>query len=294
MARNGSGVKQVSENSIEIEFQYEGKRCRERIKCRPTPANFRKLEVFRDEILAAITAGTFDYSASFPESKRAKLFKPKTFLTVSEWLNQWLDRKERHIKASTYDTYRRAILQLKEGLGDIPIKELKKKDLRRWCETKTCSNKAINNLISVLRAALQDAVDDELIDTNPLYDFRFRRTEAPRETEDVDPFLADEQLAILTALKGQHQNLIQFLFWTGLRPSEAIALEWRDVNFTKGTVHVRRAKTFHASKPETTKTKAGTREVKLLSPALLALDDQKQYTFIDGCHIFKNPNNLWC
>ncbi|WP_446812168.1 tyrosine-type recombinase/integrase [Methylomonas sp. 2BW1-5-20] len=250
----------------------------------------RRLEVFREEILAAISLGTFDYSATFPDSKRAELFKPQAALTISSRLNKWLDRKERHLKASTYDTYRRAILQLKTGLGDITIADIKKKDMRAWCETKTCSNKAIANLTSVLRAALQDAVDDELIDSNPLSDFRFRRAEAPKETEDVDPFTAEEQLAILSALNGQHRNLIQFSFWTGLRPSEAIALEWTDIDFIKGVVQIKRAKTFHARKPETTKTRAGLREVKLLQPALAAIDDQKHHTFLDGRHVFKNPN----
>lgn len=270
---------------------YNGEICRERIKLKPSAANLIRVEKHRHDILDAIERGVFDYATTFPNSKRAlKIVAKNQVLTVSIWLDRWLDRKEKHLKASTYDTYRRAILQLKNGLGDIAITSIKKKDVRTWCETKICTNKAIANIVSVLRAALQDAVDDEIIESNPLIDFRFRRAEAPKETEDVDPFTPEEQSSILSVLSSQHKNMIQFAFWTGLRPSETIALEWGDVDYIRGVVQIRRAKTFHASKPETTKTKSGTREVKLLPPALDALNAQKSHTFISGRHIFQNPN----
>jgi integrase len=290
MARNGSGVREATTTSYEIEFTYQGQRCRERVKLKPSPANRRLVEKHRESIVDAISAGTFDYTITFPNSKRAAQFAVKSDLSISIWLDKWLDRKEQHIKASTYDTYRRAILQLKDGLGNIPLAAIKKKDVRTWCESKTCTNKAIANLTSVLRAALQDAVDEELIDSNPLYDFRFKRAEPPKETEDVDPFSAFEQTAILSVLTAQHKNMIQFAFWTGLRPSETIALEWGDVDFIRGIVQIKRAKTFHAAKPERTKTNAGTREVKLLPPAMNALKAQKEHTLLLGGRIFYNPN----
>jgi len=73
-----------------------------------------------------------------------------------------------------------------------------------------------------------------------------------------DPFTREEQAAILAALDGQGRNLIQFAFWTGMRTSELIALEWGDVDWLNGTINVRRALTNAARKtgPETTKTRA--------------------------------------
>jgi integrase len=41
---------------------------------------------------------------------------------------------------------------------------------------------------------------------------------------------------------------------------------------------------------ESTKTIAGRREVKLLSPALDALKAQKAFTFLKGAEVFQNPN----
>jgi integrase len=289
MGRDGTGVKKATESSIQIEFTYKGIRCRERIKLKPTAANLKKCERHRESIIYAIENDTFDYSVTFPDSKARFKFSEQTALTAGEWLRMWLNKKEPMIKSSTWTGYYKIIKnQLIPAFGTIPLAELKKKDVRQWCETLTCSNKRIANIISPLRDALQHAYDDELINDNPLYNFRFKRAEKPK-VSDIDPFTAEEQHSILSVLDGQAKNLIKFAFWTGLRTSELIAIEWQDVDFIKEVIKINRARTQAASKPETTKTKAGEREVKLLPPALDAIFDQKKYTFLEGKQIFYNP-----
>ena len=95
----------------------------------------------------------------------------------------------------------------------------------------------------------------------------------------------------LTAMRYRLQalrNMFQFLFWTGLRTSELVALLWRDIDFVKGTVKISRAKTQASVSPEITKTKKGTRTVKLLQDALDALIAQKAHTFLAGGAVFLN------
>ena len=146
----------------------------------------------------------------------------------------------------------------------------------------------------MFRAALQEAFEDELIESNPLAGWVYRKAEPPKEADDVDPFSADEQAAILAKLEGQGKNLIQFAFWTGLRTSELVALTWADVDWRRGVVQIRRAQTQAARKtgPETTKTRAGQREIKLLPPALEALTAQKAWTWLKGDEVFQNPRTL--
>jgi integrase len=288
MGKQYVGVRASSETTTEITFIYNGKRCRERLKLKPTAANLDKAHKHRQSILAAIDAGLFDYAVTFPDSKRAPQFSDKPDITVNDWLETWLTRKEKHLKSSTYAGYVKAINQLTAALGSIALADLKKKDVRAWCDSKAATNKTLANLVSVLRAALQDAADDEIIPTNPLFDFKYRRQEPPR-VSDVDPFTRDEQAAILAVLSDQHLNLFQFAFWSGLRTSELVALQWGDIDWLRGTVLVQRAKTQPSSKAETTKTKAGNREVKLLPPALAALTAQKQFTFLHDQTIFHNP-----
>lgn len=152
-----------------------------------------------------------------------------------------------------------------------------------------CSNKRLANLQSVLRTALQDAVMDEIIESNPLYGWSYEIKDAPRKIDDFDTFNTEEQQAILNKLSGQARNLIQFNFWTGMRPSEVIALEWDDIDWRRSVIIVSKALTQAAEEAESPKTKAGKREVKILKPAMDALLAQKQYTLINNKEILQNP-----
>jgi integrase len=288
------GVRIASESTIEIDFRLNGKRCRERIKLEPTPANLRRAAQHRAAILAAIDAGTFDYATTFPGSKRAPQLTavPGRALTVTAYLERWLDRRRPTLKSSTWGGYNKIINgHLIPAFGARMLADLTRTEIKTWAAKLTAGNKAIANITSVLRAALQEAFEDELIESNPLAGWVYRKTEPPRESDEVDPFTAEEQAAILAALDGQGRNLIQFALWTGLRTSELVALTWADVDWRRGVIQIRRAQTQAArhTGPETTKTRSGLREVKILPPALEALTLQKPWTWLKGEEVFQNP-----
>jgi integrase len=278
---------------------YRGVRCRERVQLKPTSSNLKRAEQHRAAILHAISSGTFDYRATFPESKIAARFEdaeatPGDKLVIGDYLDKWLDRQKLERKASTYDTYRKIVIgKLDPWFGKLKLTEFRRKHMRDKLAAYPAGNKTLGNIQSVMRAALQDAVDvDELLEVNPLAGYTYRRKDEPREEDEIDPFDRDEQAAILAALEGQGRNLVQFAFWTGLRTSELVALDWSDVDFLRGVVRVSRAMTQHADKPEVTKTDAGRREVKLLQPALEALTAQKAHTYLAGKEVFQNPQTL--
>ena len=169
------GVRPASKTSIEIDFYYEGKRCRERIKLQPTPANLKKAALHRVAILNSIADGSFDYSVTIPNSKRADTSpRPACPLTVALYLKQWLDRIEPFLKASTHNGYRKIVAnQLVPALGVIPLVELTRKRVKDFATALMFTPKTLGNVISPLRTALDDAVEDELISENP-----------PRQLED--------------------------------------------------------------------------------------------------------------
>lgn len=298
--RQHPGVRPGSSSTIEIDFRYRGERCRERINLEPTPANLKRAAQHRAAILHAIERGEFDYATTFPGSKNAARFTPAPQaigLTVGKYLEAWIDSKTQTIKASTADGYRKAIKgRLVPDLGTIMLVDLKRSDVRGMCEKIAATNKRISNILSVLRAALTDAVDDEILEHNCIRDWTFARNEPPKEDDDIDPFTRDEQAAILAELPEQGRNLIQVALWTGLRTSELVALQWGDIDLQRGEASIRRATTLAAKGAvEKTKTKSSRRTVKLLAPARAALEAQKAHTFLAGLHVFHNPrtNEPW-
>jgi integrase len=247
-----------------------------------------KAERHRESILYSIENNTFDYSITFPDSKKAKYFSEQKEITIKDYLTEWLEDKKPTIKTSTYVDYVKTINILINQFGEINLHDLKRKNVYEWVKNLNCSNKRISNLISPLKTALSDAYQNGIIESNVISGWNYKKIQPPKKS-DVDPFSQEEQKLILSELSGQAKNLIQFMFWSGLRTSEVVALEWGDIDFKNKTALIQRAKTQSAKTAETTKTKSGERELKLLAPALDALIQQKQHTFLKRGIVFNNP-----
>lgn len=293
-AKDYEGVRARSDKSIEIDFRYRGERCRETFKLAPTPANLRRVAQHRAAILDAIAHGTFDYAVTFPESNNRHKFadnQKASGLLVEDYLENWLKAKKKQLKASTFAGYNKVVTMLnKTDIGRIELTELRRAHVKAWCVKQECSNKWLANVQSVLRSALQDALDDDLLEVNPLYGWKYENAEALRTKDDVDPFLPEEREAILTACRDpQYRNMFEFAFWTGLRTSELVALTWDDIDWIHGEARINKARTQESTEAETTKTRKGIRDVKLLAPALAALKRQKEITFLGGGEIFRDP-----
>ena len=279
---------------------FEGKRCRERLPLKPTSANLKRAENHRASILYAISQGVFDYVKTFPNSARAQQFAPQQGgLELAEvYFERWLCEKRSCLHASTFRSYRHIVEnRLIPWFGRQSISSIDRASVRQKLRALAVSNKTLSNIQSVLRSALQDAIDANLISANPLAGWRYSvRTEVKEakasdgiDDDAIDPFTKAEQASIANKLPPQGANLIAFAFWTGLRTSELVALNWRDIDLERCQVSISKAKTQAAAKPETPKTKAGLRKVKLLEPAVNALRAQAQFTRQKGEEVFQNP-----
>jgi integrase len=284
------GVRARSPRSIEIDFSYLGKRCREAIKIPPTKANLLFAKRKRATILYEIGMGTFNYATHFPDSKHATTLGKLTNKTVGEALEDFLHNTRRRYEASTLRGYKSAIyFHLIPAFGKTLIHKLTTNDIKDWINNLAISGKRINNVLIPLRIVLGDAYMDGLIDSNPAD----RVKNIPHRYDEPKPFKPDEMRLILENCDPQSRNLFQFAFWSGLRTSELIALEWGDIDFAKGVIRVSRASVKRIIKQP--KTHAGKREVLILPFALEALERQKAFTFAIGKRIFHNPrtNTPW-
>jgi integrase len=284
------GVRARSPRSIEIDFYYLGQRCREVIKIPPTKTNFKFAKNKRATILHEIGIGTFNYAVHFPDSRRAVTLGKLTNKTVGEALEDFLRNTRRSYEASTLRGYKSAIyFHLIPAFGKTLIRKLTTNDIKVWMNSLAISGKRINNVLIPLRIVLSDAYMDGLIDSNPAD----RVKNVPHRYPEPNPFKPEEMRLILENCDPQSRNLFQFAFWSGLRTSELIALEWGDIDFAKGVIRVSRASVKRIIKQP--KTHAGKREVLILPFAREALERQKEFTLSLGGRIFHNPktNQPW-
>jgi integrase len=244
----------------------------------------------------AIRTGTFDYAKTFPNSPRAKFYQGDgSGITVEEYLNRWWKIEMDELKSSTRAVDRRTLFnQIIPEFGHLALTALTWKHIREWVRSQNWSPKTQNNKLSLLRRALNEAVELEMIDHHPMAGkvIRSRKTRAATakpKGDTIDPFDHAERAALVQTSTGQMRNLIQFNLWSGLRLSELFALNWDNVDWINGRVYIEGALTQQANDIESTKTEAGDRAVDLLPPALAALKAQKSHTFLAGKEVFQNP-----
>ncbi|WDD92827.1 site-specific integrase [Burkholderia sp. FERM BP-3421] len=241
------------------------------------------------EIRDRIRHGTFSITEYFPDEGGT------TTSLIGEWLDTWLAAQR--IEASTRAGYVAAIRFWKgvaydknqsKPLGALAIRALKVIHIQTAIANRPdLSGKTINNYLSVLRTALSLAVVDNLLAGNPVKSV----PNAKHQKRPPDPFSRDEAHLIIAeaqrAYDEQVHNLIEFWFWTGLRTSEILGLEWQNVDLANGTMLV--AKAFvRGQQLDRTKTEVP-RVVHLNSRALAALHRQRTHTQIIGNRVFHDP-----
>lgn len=139
---------------------------------------------------------------------------------------------------------------------------------------------------AILRAALSDAVRDELIRRNVA-----QLVEPPRvRTPPVEPLTAAEAEAVLAAARGDNLHALWVvLLGLGLRRGEALGLQWGDIDFECQTIKISRSlqRLRGAKDPETgkhrgklaltdTKTESSTASLALPQFVSDALRDHRQ------------------
>ncbi len=282
---------------IQVSFTYIGIRCREILKIPVTRRNIKYAGNLLGEILNSIERKTFIYSEYFPESSKLKVFGQQVNKgkTVYEYLDEFQQSAiKRGLSPSTIEGYRKIKNQLVD-LHSIPVVELTPARLKDYFRQSRNAPKTLRNKLSYLRSALAEALTDGLVDHNPAdaiklsnYVKKDNKVDLDGEHVDIDPFTPQEVEAILNACQPYERNIVEFVFNTGLRPSEWSALEWGCVDFVNKRVEVKIAIVMHQKKG--TKTKAGKRLVPLNESAINALKRQKELSFLQNGFIF--PNNL--
>lgn len=283
MGRNGTGVT-PRKTSIQVAFTYDGQHRRLTLKANgeplpPTPPNIKYAERLVAEIRDRIRLGAFSFAEFFPDDVA------QDSSTVAAYLGGW--EKTIRAPASTKAKYVSAAKFWKLHLGPKPLATVKPSDIRAaLAKRPDLAGKTVNDYVSVLRLALQAAVDDKLIQHNPAEPIE--ATQAQKQPP--DPFTPAEAEAIIAKLRErspEDADLAEFRFYTGLRTGELIGLRWSSVELVAKRITVVGGR-VRGEDRDSTKT-GRSRVVDLNSRALAALQRQRPRTQAKSEHVFLNP-----
>jgi integrase len=226
--------------SLRIRFTWNGRRCSETLPYPATPKGIAAASQLRDQVVHLAKMGLLD------DAKYVELFPGSAVPTggipsFGEYAQLWLDSRE--ITAGTRLNYKGAL-----NLYWMPQLALSRIDLitttllrRIITATDWTSPGVKRNALVRLSTILKSAVSDGLIAKNPA-----EPLELPRRTKkEIDPFDLVEANRITNHLyQATHwpsliyAALFEFLFFSGLRLSEALALRWESVDWGRKQVHV--------------------------------------------------------
>lgn len=188
-------------------------------------------------------------------------------MTFAELVERYLKTHAVGREASTMTTLRERLSHSVSVFGELKLSELERMtvEIAEW--QTTLPERSRYGIVQALRQTLEAGVRWGLMNRNPAK--LAGSNPQPRQPE-IEPFTRTE-VDRLTVELGPWGAVALFAGETGLRPSEWIALEWRDVSRTDGVTVVQR--TFSRGRLKAYgKTERSRRRVPLSARACDALD----------------------
>lgn len=188
--------------------------------------------------------------AAFVTKIESGIFVDSKNLTLSKFTEQWVDNHVSKLAPKTQGEYKRMLeLHILPQLGNIKLadirpthimkfyKFLQQDGIRQDGKSGKLSERSIRYYHAVLSSMLQDAVQWQLIVSNPT-----SRVEAPKVHKKQTVFLNETQSAeLLQTLISEpikYRVLVALALFTGCRRGELLGLEWNNIDMDKGQLAI--------------------------------------------------------
>jgi integrase len=195
-------------------------------------------------------------------------------ITGSDYLLHWLTGIKNGVRPTTYDHYELLITRhLIPKLGDILIKDLTADRIQfaydEWIEA-GLGIPTLLKIHQVLHTALERAVKTGILIQNPAH-YVSRPKEPSREMKFWTESESNQFLS--TARDNRLYCLFHLALATGARQSELLGLQWKDLEWVRGILHIQRQLSRQGDLFAPLKTKAGKRSIELGANTLAALQE---------------------
>jgi integrase len=208
------------------------------------------------------------------EAQEQDLKQGADTITLSEYLEDWLSATQGTVTESSYALRKLyARKHIAPALGHVKLSELDAMTVQTFYQDKHKAGmkpQTVKRMHATLSKALSDAVKFKLVSTNVARDAerpKVYRTEIQTLTKEEVQRLFD------AAVRDRFECFYTVAVTCWLRAGENIGLKWSDIDFSAGTLTVRRA--IHNCKIKPLKSDKSYRVIKLSRTALTALKKQR-------------------
>lgn len=197
-----------------------------------TPEDFRKAQAVAWQIEEDIKTGQLDtslerYKSAFQQKQKVVKRSPENLASL--W-SKYSDYMRPQIAETTYQ--KDYVRKYKNHIDQLPTRDISQVSvIRDWLLSQHSAD-TTKRVLTYLSACCNWAVASGLIETNPFLGVA-GSIKRPKATSQIDPFTISERQAILEAFqenKNHYHSFVSFLFATGCRTGEAIALTWGNIS----------------------------------------------------------------
>lgn len=230
-------------------------------------------------------------------SKGTKLPSDRTFAQFVR--GEWESYLKQNLKSSTQASHRSNLSNhLLPAFCGYRLADIRALDILHLIEEKRkrgLSSKTLLNLYLLLQKMFNLAADLELISVSPVH-----RVPKPRLEYHEKPTLAPGQVrALIAEVPENIRALFILLYLTGLRIGEALGLKWKDVDFQRSKLYIRRS--IWSGQEQSPKSRRSVRAKHLVETLASALQRHKElsfytepefYVFANGAGKPRHPDDL--
>lgn len=162
-------------------------------------------------------------------------------MPLKQYIPMWLETKKNRSK-NTYQEYEYFANNHLKDIEDMSLENIRTSDIQRLINSYSEHPSMCRKILLTLRQILEMAVDENLIQKNPC-----GKVALPREVKAEKRILTEHECKLVKNAEGlndRERALIHLLYGTGVRPSEAYALRWADIDLQEGSVNINKALQF--------------------------------------------------
>lgn len=213
-------------------------------------------------------------------------------LTLAGMMDQWLGSSGLGLRDASHDFYQGIVdRHLKPAMGSRIAADLKRHDFTQYVTDRRAeglSPPTLSHHIATVRRAYSWAIEEEILDANPLWHYRNKEARQERQ-KPVDVWDQDtiSQAIVLARGRGVHP-LAVLGGWCGLRPGEVCAIRWEDVLVSQRLLLVQRTVEELTGKLVEYSPKGGTMRLVPLTTA--AIEELEQWRRFQDAKRIREPS----
>ncbi|WP_053959736.1 tyrosine-type recombinase/integrase [Sulfobacillus thermosulfidooxidans] len=242
-------------------------------------------EKFLDNVLREIDQGHY-------RSRQCKT-------TLAQFLQTWLESKVsgvdgKVLKPKTILSYQNILTHiLAHNIAHMVVQDITPSDIRQFANDlmqTELSPRTKQYTLRLLKSALDNAAELELINKNPAHTLKIGKNASPKRT----PLSHDELQRIFKELSDEHYGIVlEFIAVSGVRVGECLGLTWDSVDWEHNTVTICQQVINIGNRvvvEDTLKTQSSQRTIALPTTFMAKLRQHKRHQMLTRLN---NPGEAW-